>query len=360
MSLKPNAYVTSLNSITSAYITREEVIQGISSIVPALSTLNLSSFFFQDPNPKFSSVAVNASGQISGFAPIQTSNVIFNSNANVGQAGNIRLGNLGGLVNQAICVTDNNTNMAPIRAASYNATISGTNGFGAGFSFNNTGFGAFNGSYSTTQIIGWQLGNTNTINLQNISSINGAPVNVNPTTYTNLSGNNITNTQVIGTPSLINVSSINGSNITTFANNQTWVPYTVTATTPSNVTFTANVPQLTLVFTGLPITAFGNRAVNMSAPITVTPTGTLTSPLNVTLTGLIGGGIAGGSGVSQQLSFNTGQGTGNGRTITLSGTAICNGNVASLAIQVVTDQNITLTFSQGSGSFNRFFFQQII
>ena len=361
MSLKPNSYVTSLNSLTSAYITREEVIQGISSIVPALSTLNLSSFFFQDPNPKFSSVAVNAGGQISGFAPIQTSNVILNGATNVGQAGNLRLGNLGGLSNQAICATDNNANMAPMRASSYNATIGGANGFGAGFSFNNTGFNAFSASYSTTQVIGWSLGNTNTINLTNISSINGAPVNANPTTYTNLSGNNITNTQVIGTPSLINLSSINGSNITTFANNQSWVQYTVTNTAPVTQAFIANIPIAVLVFTSLPITSPNiNKAVNISVPITITPAATLTQPLNVTVTGFIGGAITGGSGVSQQLSFATGQGTGNGRSITLSGTAILNGNQASLAVAFTTDQNITLQVVQGSGLFNRFFFQQII
>jgi hypothetical protein len=360
MSLKPNSFVTSLNSLTSAYITREEVIQGISSIVPALSTLNLSSFFFQDPNPKFSSVAVNASGQITGFAPIQTSNVILNGASGLNQAGNLRLGQIGNIQNAALCSADNNGNMAPLRANSIYATGGGVTGFAAGWTFNNTGFGVFNASASTTSVLGWAFGNANTINLQNISSINGAPVNANPTTYTNLSGNNITNSQVIGTPSLINVSSINGSNITTFANSQTWVPYTVTATGASNITFTANTQAQCLAFTGIPIVAFGNRAINISVPITVTPISNLATPINVTIQAFLGGATTGGTAVQQQLSFVAGQGTGNGRTITLAGTCICNGPSANLIIAAVVDQNVTLTFQQGSGSFNRFFFQQII
>ena len=356
----PNQYVTSANSISPLYITRVEVAEALSTIASDLSGVNISSFFY-NPNPLFSTVSVNSAGQISGFAPIQTSNVIFNSNTNLSAAGNLRLGNLGNLVNRALCVTDNNGNMAPMRANSYAATIAGSSGFGAGFTFNNSGFGTFDNAYSTMTVIGWQVGNNNTVNLQNISSINGAPVNANPTTYTNLTGNNITNSQVIGTPSLINVSSLNGQPLSSYLNQQPWVAYTVTNTTPASIALTANIQTSVLGFTAIPIVApFGNKAINISVPITVTPTGTLAAPLNVQIQAFVGGQATGGTSVQQQVSFATGQGTGNGRTITLSGTCICNGNQATLAIYAIADQNITLSFVQGSGSFNRFFFQQII
>lgn len=357
---RPNEFVTSANQNYSLYITREETIQAISSIVPLLSTFSTITFGVS-PNPKFSTIAMNPTGQISGFVPIQTSNVIFASTTNVGAAGGLRLGNVGQTSNAAVISVDQNGNAAPIRASAFLANLSGAGGYSAGWGFTNQGFTTFDGQNAQTPVLTWQFGNNARIALSNISSINGAPVNANPTTYTNLSGNNITNSQVIGTPSIVNLSSLNGLAMSNYLNQQPWVPYTVTNITPVSQALTANIQTSVLGFTAIPIVApFGNKAINISVPITITPTGTLASPLNVMIQAFVGGQATGGSGVQQQVSFAAGQGTGNGRTITLSGTCICNGNQASLAIYAIADQNITLSFVQGSGSFNRFFFQQII
>ena len=74
---------TNANPQESLYITRQEVIQAISSI-GNLSSISL----FSSPNPSFSTISMNANGIINGFVPIQTSNVIFQSTSSVGQAAN--------------------------------------------------------------------------------------------------------------------------------------------------------------------------------------------------------------------------------------------------------------------------------
>ena len=356
----PNEFVTSANARTSLYITRNEVIEAISSIIPALSSLS-SINLFQSPNPLFSSVTINGSGQISGFVPIQTSNVIFNaSTTTIGQAGNLRLTNVGNQLNRALGATDNNGTMASMRAANFYASGGSGNGFSAGWAFSSNGFVTVDGNGTPNPVLTWQYGNSNAIGLQNISTINGAPVGQGVTTYSNLTGVNINNTGVITTPSLVSLSSLNGIPLSSYTNQQLWVPYTVTVTAASNVTMVANVPQVVLTFTGLPITAAIGRFINISVPINVSPaSGSVAAQTNVSMTAFIGGNVSPiNTGVSAATSLSPGSGNGV-RQVTLTGVVSANGPSASLQIQAVCDQNVVLTFQQGS-YYTKFFFQQVV
>lgn len=355
---RPNEFVTSANQNYSLYITREETIQAISSIVPLLSSLSTVSFGVS-PNPTFSTIRMNSGGSISGFVPIQTNNLVFQSTNTISQAGNLRIGTIGANPNQALCVTDNNANMAPMRALNFLATAGGAAGFSAGWGFSSNGFVTFDGQAATTPVLTWQFGNNQKIALDNISTINGSPVGQGITTYTSLTGQNITNTGVITTPSIVSVSSLNGVALSNYANSQLVVPYTVTNTTASNVAMAANVPQVVLTFTGLPITAGIGKFINLSVPINVSPaSGSVAAQTNVTLTAFIGGNATFNTGISGSTALSPGSANGV-RQVNLSGVVAANGPNATLQIQAVTDQNVTLTFQQAS-FYTRFFFQQII
>ena len=356
---RPNEFVTSANQYTSLYITREEVIQGISSIIPALSSFSTISFG-TSPNAKFSTITMNPGGSISGFVPIQTNNLIFQSTTTLGQPGNLVLGKVGSQNNAALCVTDNNGTMAPMRANNFIANASSANGFSAGWAFSSNGFYTVDGNGLGTPFITWQFGNNQKIAMSNVSTINGTPVGQQFTTYTSITGQDINNTGVITAPSIVSLSSLNGVPLASYTNSQLWVPYTVTVTTPSNVTMVANVPQVVLTFTGLPITAAIGKYVNISVPINVSPaSGSVGAQTNVQLIGFIGGNVSPiNTGVAGTCSLSPGSANGT-RQVTLSGICSVNGPNTTLQIQAVCDQNVVLTFQQGS-YYTKFFFQQII
>lgn len=355
----PNEFVTSANAKTSLYITRNEVIEAISSIVPALSTFS-SITFGTSPNPNFSTIAMNGSGVITGFVPIQTSNVIFASTTQLFAAGNLRLCAVGTQPNRALGPTDTQGNMAPLRANNFYATAGGSAGFAAGWAFSSNGFVTVDGNGNANPVLTWQYGNSNAIGLQNISTINGAPVGQGITTYSNLTGVNINNSGVVTTPSIVSLSSLNGIPLSSYTNQQLWVPYTVTVTAASNVTMVANVPQVIFTFTGLPITAGIGRFINISVPINVSPaSGSVGAQTNVSMTAFIGGNVSPiNTGVSAATALSPGSANGV-RQVTLSGIASVNGPNNTLQIQAVCDQNVVLTFQQGS-YYLKFFFQQIV
>ena len=359
MPLQPNQFVTSANGNTSLFITRQEVITALSTIASDLSGASTSGLFY-NPNLQLSTLTMNAAGQINGFVPIQTSNVIFNSNTTIGQAGNLQVGAVASTPNQALCVTDNNGNTAPFRAENFWANSTGTNGWANGWGLSNTGLGVHLANYSTVRVATWNLGQANTICLSNISSINGAPVNANPTTYTNLSGNNITNNQVITTPSLVGVSSINGTAIGSFVNTQTWVPYTVTNVNPVTNTFLPNIPVGVLNFSNLPVTVGFNRSIGISVPIYIAPLTAPASDCRFTLIAWIGGQATGGSQVAQTVYLRAG--STQGTIVTLSGVCIGNGTANVLSVGGLLDTSLTnlgIILQQGSTTFQKFFFQQV-
>ena len=348
-----NEFVTSANQKQSLYITRQEVIDAITSL-SSLSSIN-----FLSPNPLFSTITMNPSGQINGFAPIQTSNVVFAPNAALGKPGNLRLGFVGNQSTSALCVTDTTGNLAPMRATNFIANSGGASGFSAGWAFSSNGFVTVDGNGLANPILTWQFGNSNAIALQGISTINGQPVGTQIQTYTSLTGSNITNTGVIATPSLVSLSSLNGVALSSYSNTQIWKPYTVTATGASNVAMVANVPQTVLTFTGLPVTSAVGKYININVPIQVSPaTGSVAAQTNVQLIAYIGGNVVGNTGVAGTCSLSPG--TANSpRVVTLSGICAANGPTATLQIVAVSDQSLNLFF-QNASYYNTYFFQQIV
>ena len=357
----PNEFVTSANAKTSLYITREETIQAISSIVPLLSSLSTVTFGVS-PNPLFSTITMNPSGQINGYVPIQTSNLIYPTTGGQNQLASVIRGTFNGAANASLAPRDSLGNGAPITCAGVEVRTNAVASSPAGITVNPTGMTYAWGSTNQKPIIAVQAFNDglNTVALNNISTINGSPPNVNPTTYTNLSGQNITNTGVITTPSMVSLSSLNGVPLANYLNSQSWVPYLVANTTPTNQIMVANQLYTVLTFTGLPITAGLGKFVNISVPILVSPaSGSVAAQTNVALYAQIGGNITNstmGVGAMAQLSPGSAN---TSRLITLSGVAQVNGPNATLQIQAVADQNVTLTFLQGSFG-TKFFFQQVV
>ena len=358
---RPNEFVTSANQNYSLYITREEVIQGISSIIPALSSFSTISFGVS-PNPTFSTIRMNSGGSISGYVPIQTNNLVFQSTTTLGQSGNLVLGKVGSQNNQALCVTDNNGVMATMRAQNFIANASQASGFSAGWAFSSNGFVTVDGNGVGTPIITWQFGNNQKIAMSNISTINGVPVGQQFTTYTSISGSNINNSGVITAPSIVSLSSLNGVPLSSYANSQLWVPYTVTNTNLSNVTMVANTPQVIFTFNNIPITAGVGKYVNISVPINVSAgTQPIAAQTNVQLIAYLGGNVSLNTGVSGNclLTPASGSGPNSVRQVTLTGVAAVNGPTATLQIQAVCDQSIVLSFQQAS-YYAKFFFQQVV
>lgn len=353
MSLNPNQTYAGVNN--NLYISRAEVLEAISSI-GGLSTI---SNLFTTPNPLFSTITMNPNGLIGGFAPIRSSNVVFATTSPVvNAAAQLKLGTVGNQSTNALVVADSLGNTGVMRAQRYIANIGGVNGYGAGWSFTNAGFVYVDGNDAQTPVITAPVGAPQNIALQNISSINGSAVGQQITTYTNLTGSNITNSQVIQTPSIVGISSLNGSNINTFANQQLWVSRTISPST-SNVNMTANVPQTIFTINNLPVTVAVGRYINVSIPMGVSPaSGSAATQINVTFTAYIGGNVTQNTGVAATACLSPGSAN-NNRLATITGVVSANGPTNVLTIQAVCDQTVALSFAI-TAFFNQIFFQQVV
>jgi len=356
----PNKFITSANNNYSLYITREEVIQGISSIIPALSSFSTITFGVS-PNPLFSTVTLPRTGVIQGYAPIQTSNVIFAATSPVvGAAAQLKLGTVGNQSTNALVVTDANNNTGVMRASRYIANVGGAAGYGAGWSFTNAGFTLLDANDNQISVLTAPIGNSNAIALNNISTINGAPVGAGITTYTNLTGNNLTNNQTLTAPRIVSVSSINAIPIAQYLNQAPWTTYAVTNTTTNVVNLTANIPTTGLGFSNLPIVASGTGSAgyNISVPVLVSLGGSVAQTTRIKLTAYIGGQVTGGTGVSAVGLFTPG--STQGIYMTLAGVAIVNGTQTTMTVTIESDYALTgVNIVQGSGTFNSFFFQRV-
>ena len=203
----PNEFVTSLNSIQSAYITRQEVIEALSTILPSLSSFSTISFG-TSPNPSFSTITMNPNGQISGYVPIQTSNVIFTTGSQpAGFAQKLILGSAQPSSSNCITAVDVNNSNAPLQGSQMVVRSGAAGSLGGVYQSILPQSNVFTSANGLSQVpyVLWngQTGLTANIALSNISTINGSPPNVNPTTYTTLSGTTINNTGVITTPSVV-------------------------------------------------------------------------------------------------------------------------------------------------------------
>jgi hypothetical protein len=200
----PNQIVNSLNTGTSAFITRQEVVQGLSTIANDLSGFNFSNIF-ANPNPMFSTITVNAGGNTQGGAQVfagnaigissvlETYNRMFASGSDPFVLG-IRNGanQYQPLALSQVWVKPNvftNEVATVVAPASFNyATAIGTN----------------------YPVINFNTA-TNSVALSNISSLNGLNPTTAGTTFTSLTGSNITLSGMLTSPQVVNLSSINGS-----------------------------------------------------------------------------------------------------------------------------------------------------
>lgn len=358
-----NEYVTSANAIQSLYITRQEVIDAISTIVPALSSFSTISFGVT-PNPSFSTISMPSGGVIQGFAPIQTSNVVFASTTATGYAGKLQLGNIAANSLQALTVSETTaTNTAPIKASAFVAQTGAVFGANSYLTLNATGINANPAAGGVNlPIISWngQTGASANIALSNISTINGSPPNVNPTTYTTLTGTTINNSGVLTSPSVVGVSSLNALPISAYqnSNSQPWVSYAVTNTAASGViNFSPGTSYTPLTFTSCPFPTTAGREVTISIPISYQITTPPTAPVSLTIEAFLGGSLTNGTQVTAIVPVlpNT-----SGGRVTLCGVATTNGSQPTVNIQTTGSSNFAATFVQGAGTTPRQFFFQTL
>ena len=194
---------TNITPGTSQFITRQEVLEGFSTIASDLSGFNFNNLF-ANPNPQFSSITMNASGTIGGgtlvgaTSALQVSSVLTTYNRLFPNATDPFI--LG---------------MRANASAAYTPLALG------GLAIKNNTFTTEPTQYLTNTTLGWQtsLTNqypvlqwnaaTNNLGLSNISSINGNPPS-GATTFTNLTGVNLTTTGQLTSPQVVSLSSING------------------------------------------------------------------------------------------------------------------------------------------------------
>ena len=354
----PNLFVTSANRNQSLYITREEVIEAISSL-GTLSSFNIG----YPANPIFSTVTLPATGSIAGFAPIQTSNVLFPGTPASGYANNLKLGATAPAQNYSITSVDVNNSNAPLQG---NQLVARSGLFNSGGIYQSirpqsNAFVSADGLVNLPYL-SWNglLGSSANVALTNISTINGSSPNVNPTSYTTLTGTTINNSGVITSPSVVGVSSLNALPISAYqnSNSQPWVSYTVTNTASSPIiNLSAGLGFTALTFSNCPIPTTVGREVTISIPISFTITTPPSIPQTLAIEAFLGGGVTGGTQVTQQVTILPTTTIGR---ITLCGVATVNNVQPVVNITVTGSGTFSATFVQGAGTVPRqFFFQSL-
>ena len=193
---------TNITPGTSVYITRAEVADAFSTIAGDLSGVNISSLFY-NPNPNFSSIVMNKTGSIGGGASVSAEGALGLSTLQFAYS----QPNL--LYNFVPSLKDPLTGVYGVMATGANVIKQSQTA----------------GQYHT-QILPTQYNYVNTLGslyplmtlntasmgvaLSNVSSINGVNPTTAGTTFTNLTGSNLTTTGTLTSPQIVSVSSING------------------------------------------------------------------------------------------------------------------------------------------------------
>ena len=224
---------TNVNPKTSLFITRQEVIEGLSTLAGDLSGANLSTLFY-NPDPKFSTVTVNASGNIQGGAQVYANGALGISS--VLMTYNKPYANLALPFQLGIRDAANNYQLMALGGVLAKGQVF-TNAISQYMVPNANGF--FDANSNTIPITTLNTA-TGSVSLTNISSINGQSPS-GGTTFNTLTGNTLIAQQVNATQ-LVGVSSINGL----MYQSPLVQGYTQTVT---SVTLNSNVPQ-----TGITIT----------------------------------------------------------------------------------------------------------
>ena len=346
------------------FISRQEVIEGLSTLASDLSGLNISSFNLAIPaNPSFSTIRMPATGLISGYAPIQTSNVILQSSLGAGVINKIQTGGFANQSNIAMAAADSTGATAPIVASSYAAKLGGINSAATYHQLLPTGLQVVDAAgASPNQWMTWNtlVGANSRIALNNISTINGTPVGAGITSYTTLSGSNINNSAVIATPSMVGLSSLNALPISAYqnSNSQPWVSYSVTNTASYPFSLTSGTQTTVLSFSNVPIPTTQNREVTISVPITIQLNPAPAQATNLIVEAYIGGNLTQGCQVGQIITV--GPNSLANQRITLCGVATTTGTQPTLNITVTSDGPVTINAIQGAGTVPRQFFFQTL
>jgi len=286
---------------TTQFITRAEVGQALSTIAGDLSGANISSLFYS-PNLTLSTITMNPSGSIQGGSLVQANNALGVSSVlatynrlfpNLSDPFILGLRNNPGssytnLAMSGLYVKPNTFATEPCQY------ITGSQ----------SGFQTSLASLYPVQ--SWNSA-TNSVGLSNISSINGNPP-TGATTFTNLTGSNLTTTGTLTAPMIVGVSSINGVPYsaplsTGWSGSQSITltsgsPATIaTITLPggylqANQTYLYDVPIIYVssqpgspsgFVCNLGIRLGGNGQINYQIPLTIFPT---TQGMQVNLTGI--------------------------------------------------------------------------
>ena len=195
---------TNIASYTTQFITRKEVADGFSTLAGDLSGVNLSTLFL-NPNPQVSTLSVNPTGLVSGYAAAQYKSVNLSTTQKLG------LTNLGTYLGAITAIADGSPNTAPVVGLGFKAELLTNNNNQTRIDYN---FNQITGTPDAVNFAPMATYNPGAANppwvLSNISTINGIPPNTTGTTFTTLTGSNLTTTGTLTSPQIVSVSSING------------------------------------------------------------------------------------------------------------------------------------------------------
>ena len=317
---------TNITPGTTQFITRNEVIQAFSTIAGDLSGVNLSSIFLS-PNPVVSTLTVNPSGLISGYANAQLGKVNLSTQQALGLTS---LFNYPGAITAYI---DGGSNTAPVVGIGFKAQLLQNTNAQTRIDYNFNQMTGTQDGQNFTPLASYNPALTPAWNLTNVSTINGIPPNTGGTTFTSLTGSNITLTGMLTSPQIVNVSSINGEYYTASFNsnwtgsNNVSVPGNNVAALGASIALPSGllIPNQTYLY-DVPV-VLGNFAP---------------SPTNFTL--MIGArmGQQGQINYSIPLLVNA---SAQGFTYNLTGVAQTGTTVGTNSIDIILGQNSGATFS---------------
>ena len=292
---------TNISPGQSLYITRTEVIQGFSTLAGDLSGVNLSTIF-TNPNPIVSTLTVNPSGLIGGYPIANLSKVNLSTTQALGLT---NIYNYPGAITALATASSSNT--APVVGIGFKAQLLTNTNAQQRIDYNFNQITATQDGANYNPLAVYTPALNPVWSLSNVSTINGLPVS-GGTTFTNLTGSNLTVTGTLLSPQVTGISSINGVGFQTAYNNVWSGSFPTTfgsnaVTTIASITLPNNYLQpntnyiydVPLIFTSIPpsspqgfilnlgIRLGNNGQINYSYPLLVLPS---SQGLPLTLSGI--------------------------------------------------------------------------
>lgn len=315
---------TNITPGTSQFITRAEVIEGLSTLAGDLSGVNLSSLFMTT-TPNFSTINMNPNGLVTGYSAAQFKQVNFSTTQAIALT---NIYNFPGAITATLPNTASNT--APVVASGFKAQLFTNNDAQPRIDYNyNVITATSNGSnfYPLAAFLPTGPG-SNLWNLTNVSTINGNPVGTTSGTFTSLTGSNLTLTGQLISPQIVSLASVNG------------LPYQSVVTAPYNGGSSLTVPNntsITAITVNLPAsTLTNNKPYLFSIPVQFGPFPP--APLNFQLN--LGVRLGGNGIITYTNTYWIASNSVSPGLLTLSGVAFTNPiNIATQTLEVIVLQN---------------------